>query len=70
MLDDLAWDPDEPGVLADDGAGRSERRPGRGSHELDPDLLQEIERSFVHRVELILVEEVHMAECVPRWRPG
>src|SRR4029077_5617424 len=70
MPHDLAWNPDEPGVLADDGSDRSERRPSRGSKEFDADLLQQIEGSFMHRVELILVEEVHMAECVPRWRPG
>jgi hypothetical protein len=70
MRHDLAWDPDEPRVLADDGPGRSESCPNRGAHELDTDLLQQIEGGVVHGVELILVEEAHSAERVLRWRPG
>ena len=70
MRDDLAWDPDEPGVVVDDRADRSERCPCRRSHELDADLLEEIEGSLVHRIELILVEKLHVAERVPGRRPG
>ena len=70
MRDDLAWDPDEPGVLTDDRPDRSESCPSRGAHELDTDLLQQIERRFVHRIELVFIEKLDVADRIPGGRAG
>ena len=69
MRDDLAWDPDEPGVLTDDRPDRSESCPSRGAHELDTDLLQQIERRFVHRMELVFIEKLDVADRIPGGGP-
>ena len=70
MSDNLPRDADETGVVVDERAGRAEGRSCGRAHELDADLLEEIERGLVDPGELILVEEVDVAECVSGRRPG
>ncbi len=61
---DLARDPDEACLVVDDCTGRTERLPGARAHELDPDLLEELQRCLVDRLDLLLGQEADGPECV------
>ena len=60
----------EAGLVVDERPRRAERGSRRSAHQLDADLLEQLERGLVHRLDLVVAQERDRSERVPRRRPG
>ena len=70
MRHDLARDPGEAGFVVDERSRRAKRGSRRCAHQLDADLLEQLERGLVHGLDLVVAQQRDRSERVSRRRPG